>query len=222
MNKDLTNLILSYFTIDFNTFINHIKIANPIVFIIHNISNSIIYSLFENNYNNIYYRWVINYYVNSHLSNGGVYLESGNNNDARVGSIVTGVNEFKDYGFMAPDLLTSFYIFNKKYNVRLAKLIILAKLADMIKPVYKYPVGNLIDSYRLLLTESKTLNLEGPIPMYDIEATFSDSNAIVISYIPPYVTNVDSYKTNIYKTLNDIDTIIPELYNKILIAINKF
>ena len=31
MNKDLTNLILSYFTIDFNNFINHIKIANPIL-----------------------------------------------------------------------------------------------------------------------------------------------------------------------------------------------
>lgn len=55
----------------------------------------------------------------------------------------------------------------------------------MIKPIYTHRTANLLDSYRLLLTEFTNLNLERPISIYEIDATFdiNDLTIIVLEFI---------------------------------------
>lgn len=237
MNKDIQNLILSYFTIKID---NYLTTNEPTTFAIN--SSTIFYLIDYSNNNDIFYMDLYNSYLEVTELDQQDIVDLNLVIKTPVLSIefVNGFNShvrFKPeeskrilsyYKITNLDLLTTYRILIKKYNTNLAKQITLAKLNGLIRPNFISTVINLLDSYRTLLIEFKILNLEGPVPKYTFNNiviapnnTISNDRFAEIVYTSGI--NGNSIDINVIKqSLANLSIDVDKMYKQILKTINKF
>lgn len=231
MNKDLVNLVLSYFTIKFVDMASYIINNEPILFAMHrcsgsNNNNSIFCLISYNQVRDTYYQNVYNNSVETFITeednsimcitftNGieGYYRSS---NSTKIEILLANTSDCN-----AVDLITTFDILKQKYNKILAKMITLAKLTSLLTTNYQSFTLNLLNSYLNLSIEFKILNLKG-LPIY-----FSNEIFVKRGYhrqLNDVIRVNDSRPIDqVKQTLNNLVADVDKMYKQILDAVNKF
>ena len=229
MNKDLVNLILSYFTISTGDIDNYITNNRPTTFAIYtydNYGNSNYYGTSSYTYYLItFYKYSDTYYSN--VDDSSIDTETGNGITTIVfengkDRIEVGVNpktltsiRTNWHNIIAVDLITTFRILSTKYNKYLAKTITLAKIKLLFDNIFLSSTANLLRYYLNLSTEFRILNLSH-LPIYffdDIEVDHSDNIVAVAS---------DETIAEVKQKLHNLAIDVDKMYKQVYIAVSKF